>query len=214
MREAFVGFVFVFCLGALGALAENKGTGAGKGKEPVVATLSKDQIQEFATLVRIRDLRREELIVTTRIWGEKQRELKAFVDEMSKEFGMSPQNAYTYDIASKSLYQLSTNKVDKAGKPERTLARKIKTESEAKYVSRLMVARKLTEQQIVVLAQLREEKMKEAKLQDEKLRKTFNLDPEGGYRLDEKTGEVFRLPKPEKAAAPAPAGDAKKPAKK
>ncbi len=183
-------------------------------KETVVATLSKDQIKEFATFIYVRDLRRQELVVTTRIYGEKQRELKGFVEEMSKEFGMAPVNAYTYDIKDKSLYQLSTNKLDKAGAPERKLVRKIDSDGESKYISRLMVARKLTEQQLVVLAQLREEKAKEAKLLDNKLRQTFKLDPEGSYRLDEKTGKVFRLPKVEKDKEPPKASADKASAKK
>lgn len=176
-------------------------------KETLVATLSKEQIQEFSAFIRVRDLRREELIVTTRMWIEKQRELKAFAEEMNKEFGMTPDKAYTYEIETKSLYQLSTNQVGQAGKPERKLVRKIKSDSEAQYVSRLMVARKLTEQQIQVLAQLRSEKLKEAQLLDEKLRKTFKLDPKGGYRLDDKNGQVFRLPKKETEEAPVNTGD-------
>lgn len=196
-----IGMLFCGALsGVLEAKGEDKNVGAG-AKETVVATLSKEQIREFSAFVRNRNLRREELAVTTRIWVEKQRELKGFMDEMSKEFGMLPEHSYSYEIESKSLYQLSTNKVDKAGKPERKLVRKIKSDSEAKYVSRLMVARKLTEQQLQVLMQLRVEKQKEAKLLDEKLRQVFKLDPEAGYRLDEKTGQVVRLPAVEKPTA-------------
>jgi len=191
-----------------GVRGEDKNAGAA-AKGTAVATLSKEQIEEFSTLVRNRNLRREELVVTTRIWVEKQRELKSFMDEMNKEFGMLPDQSYSYEIESKSLYQLSTNRIDKAGKPERKLVRKIKSDSEAKYVSRLMVARKLTEQQLQVLLQLRTEKQKEARLMDEKLRQTFKLDPEAGYRLDEKTGQVFRLPAADKAEGPKPAGGAK-----
>lgn len=193
----------LFC-GVLSGVPEVRGddgnVGAG-AKETVVATLSKEQIREFSAFVRNRNLRREELAVTTRIWVEKQRELKGFMDEMNKEFGMLPDHSYSYEIESKSLYQLSTNKIDKAGRPERKLVRKIKSDSEAKYVSRLMVARKLTEQQLQVLLQLRAEKQKEAKLLDEKLRQTFKLDPEAGYRLDEKTGQVVRLPAAETVKA-------------
>jgi len=206
-------FLGTLCCGVLfgvtGVRGEEKAAGTA-AKETVVATLSKEQIQEFSALVRNRNLRREELVVTTRIWVEKQRELKGFMDELSKEYGMQPDQSYSYEIESKSLYQLSTNKVDKAGKPERKLVRKIKSDNEAKYISRLMVARKLTEQQIQVLMQLRAEKQKEAKLMDEKLRQTFKLDPEAGYRLDEKTGQVVRLPAPEKPVGQKPADGVKK----
>jgi len=160
----------------------------------VVAKLSADQIKQFSRMVRMRDLRRQELAVLSRIWEEKRREAKAFADEMAAEFEMSPESAYTYETKSKTLYRLSTNRLDKAGKPERKVARKVKSDSESQYLSRLMVARKLTEQQIGVLAQLRAEKAKEAQLQDDKLRETFKLEAGAGYRLDEKTGEVFLVP--------------------
>jgi len=202
----------IVCCGLFLGVAEARGEDKNAGvlaKETAVATLSKEQIQEFSALVRNRNLRREELVVTTRIWVEKRRELKGFMDEMNKEFGMLPDQSYSYEIESKSLYQLSTNKIDKAGKPERKLVRKIKSDSEAKYVSRLMVARKLTEQQLQVLMQLRAEKQKEAKLMDDKLRQTFKLDPQTGYRLDEKTGQVFRLPVAEKPAEAIKAGGQK-----
>jgi len=167
--------------------------------ETVVTTLSKEQIREFAIMVNNRNLRRQEIAVALRIGAEKQRELKGFLDELQKEYDMKPECAYSYEIESKTLYQLVTNKLDKAGKPERKLLRKIKSEGEAQYVSRLMVARKLTENQIQVLAQIRAEKVKEAQLMDGKLRQTFKLDPNAGYRLDEKTGKVFRLPSAKKA---------------
>ena len=110
---------------------------------------------------------------------------------------MAPDKSYTFEKATKTLYELSTNRVDKAGKPERSLVRQMKTESEALYVSRLMVARGLTEQQILVLAQIREEKAKEVGLVDNKLRQTFKLDPNASYRLDDKTGQVVRLAEPQ-----------------
>lgn len=167
------------------------------GKEEVVSTLSKEQVQEFSAFVQAKSLRREEFLVCTRLIREKQGELKGFVDELAKEFGMSSAKAYTFEKATRSLFELSTNRVDKAGKPERTLHRQIKTDSEAQYVSRLMVARGLTEQQLQVLVQLREEKAKEFGLLDNKLRQAFKLEPKVSYRLDEKTGRVFRLPVPE-----------------
>jgi len=166
-------------------------------KDSVVATLSKEQITEFSAYVRAKSLRREEFIVCSRLILEKQGELKGFMDQMGKEFGMAPDKSYTFEKATKTLYELSTNRVDKAGKPERSLVRQMKTESEALYVSRLMVARGLTEQQILVLAQIREEKAKEVGLVDNKLRQTFKLDPNASYRLDDKTGQVVRLAEPQ-----------------
>lgn len=165
----------------------------------LVTTLSKEQIKEFSTLVFNRDLRRQELAVTLRIGAEKQRELKGFMDEMAKEFGIKPEYSYSYQIEEKQLYQLVTNKLDKAGNPEKKKVRKVKSDSESQYLSRLLVARKLTENQIHVLAQLRAEKQKEAQLLDEKLRTTFKLEPTAGYRLEEASGKVFRLPPPEKS---------------
>lgn len=219
MSSCLKGLLIFLCYGCLSgvlvARGDDKSAVAGS-KETLVATLSKDQIQEFSVFVRNRNLRREELVVTTRIWVEKQRELKAFMDEMSKEFGMSPEHSYSYEIESKSLYQLATNKTDTVGKPDRKLVRTIKSDSESKYISRLMVARKLTEQQLQVLMQLRAEKQQEATLMDGKLRQTFKLDPEAGYRLDEKTGQVFRQPASEKPTEPVkesgqkPANSAKK----
>ena len=212
------GAVLVLSAGAVWA----KDTDAGAQKESVVATLSKEQATEFAEYVHAKSLRREEFAVCGRLTVEKQGELKGFMDEMSKEFGMAPDKSYTFEKASRTLYLLSTNKVDKAGKPERSLVRQMKSESEAQYVSRLMVARGLTEQQLRVLAQLREEKAKEVGLVDAKLRKTFNLDPDLSYRLDEKTGQIFRLAalptaegaKDEQGKNSAAVGNGKKPAKK
>lgn len=189
---------------ATGLLAKEPAAPA--AKETVVATLSKDQIKEFSIYARTEMLRREEFAVISRMIVEKQKELKGFVDEMSKEFDMSYDKSYTFEKESKSLYLLSTNKVDKAGKPERTLLKKIKTDGEAKYLSRLMVARRLTEQQLFVLRQLKVEKNKEFGLVDSKLRQTFKLDSKGSYRLDQKTGQVFQVtvaPKADAAANPA-----------
>ena len=67
-----------------------------------------------------------------------------------------------------------------------------------------------------------EEKAKEVGLVDAKLRKTFNLDPDLSYRLDEKTGQIFRLAalptaegaKDEQGKNSAAVGNGKKPAKK
>jgi hypothetical protein len=112
------------------AVNENK---AATTEQREVARLSGDQIKQFARMVRIRDLRRGELVVLTRIREEKRREVKAFVDEMDKEFGMSPESAYTYEIKDKTLYRLSTNRLDKAGNPERKVVRKVKSDSESQY---------------------------------------------------------------------------------
>lgn len=166
--------------------------------ETLVTTLSKEQIREFSTLVNNRNLRREEVAVVLRIGEEKQRERKSLLDVMQKEYEMKPECVYLFEAESKTLYQLVTNKLDKTGKPERKVFHKIKTGGEAKYVSRLMMARRMTENQIQVLAQLRAEKVKEAQLMDAKLRQTFKLDPDAGYRLDKKTGKVFRQPSAKK----------------
>jgi len=192
--------------------AEKKEAETGEAGATLVATLTKEQVREFSTMVRNRNLRREEAVVTLRIGAEKQRELKGFMDELQKEFGMRPDCAYVYETDSKSLFQLNTNKLDKAGKPERKLIRKMKTDSESQYASRLLMARKLTENQIQVLAQLRAEKTKEAQLMDNKLRQTFKLDPDAGYRLDEQTGKVFRLPPPNKTEGAGTAVEAVRPA--
>jgi len=159
-------------------------------KEKVVTTLTKKQVAEFSDLVQAKNMRREEWIICGRLFLEKKGELKKFMDEMSKEFGMAPDKSYTFETASQSLFLLSTNKMDKAGNPERSLVRKLKSEGEVKYISRLMVARRLTEQQIFVFAQIREEKSKEFTLIDAKLRQTFKLDPKASYRLDEKTAQL------------------------
>lgn len=192
-------FGLSLCAGALFAAGDlNDGVQSGQ----VVATLDKDQVKEFAAFVHARDLRREERFVVARLWREKQGELKGFVQELSQEFGLAPEQAYTYEIDSKSLFQLMTNKLDKAGNPEKKLIRKVQSDSEAQYLSRLMVARKLTEQQLNVLVMLNAEKAEESKLLDEKVRKRFGLDPEGGYRLDEKSGQVFRVPQRDTAQKP------------
>jgi len=192
-------FGLCLCAGLVYAAEDLK---ADVHRGPVVATLDKDQIKEFAAFVHVRDLRREEMFVLARLWREKQGELKGFVQELSQEFGLAPEQAYTYEIDSKSLYQLMTNKLDEAGSPEKKLIRKIRSDSEAQYLSRLMVARKLTEQQLSVLVMLNAEKAEETKLLDERLRKRFGLDPEGGYRLDEKSGQVFRVPQRDAAQKP------------
>ena len=192
-------FGLCLCAGLVCA-AEDLTASLQKGR--VVATLDKGQIKEFAAFVHARDLRREERFVVARLWREKQGELKGFVQELSQEFGLAPEHAYTYEIDSKSLFQLMTNKLDKAGKPEKKLIRKVQSDSEAQYLSRLMVARKLTEQQLNVLVMLNAEKAEESKILDERLRKRFGLDPEGGYRLDEKTGQVFRVPQRDAAQKP------------
>lgn len=182
--------------------------------ETVVATLQKEQVSEFEAYVKVKELRREEVVVVSRMTLEKQTELKGFMDEMSKEFGIAADKSYTFEKGTKSLFVLSTNQVDKAGKPVRTLVKKIKTDTEAQYLARLMVARRLTEQQLIVLQQLKDEKSKEYGLVDAKLRQTFKLDPQGTYRLDEKTGQVVRLTAPAQEQAPAPkdraAADSKK----
>ena len=209
---AVVGAVIAAMACGTQAAGKTEKAGTGEAGATLAATLSKEQIREFSAMVRNRNLRREEVAVTLRIGAEKQRELKGFLDELQKEFGMRPDCAYAYEIESKSLFQLSTNKLDKAGQPERKLIRKMKSDSESQYVSRLLVARKLTENQIQVLAQLRAEKTKEAQLMDNRLRQTFKLDPDAGYRLDEQTGKVFRLPAPDKAEGAGRAGAAARPA--
>ena len=203
---------FRFCLsvflgGAVAVLATDAAVAKDKGpvaqKETVIASLTKEQVAEFSGYVHNKDLRREELIVSDRLLVEKQGELKGLMEEMSKEFGISPDKSYTFEKETKSLYLLSTNQVDKAGKPARTLLRQMKTDGEAQYLSRLMIARRMTEQQIFVLAQIREEKSKECGLIDAKLRQAFKLDPQTSYRLDEKTGQLIRLDVPQTAGADA-----------
>ena len=160
-------------------------------KEKVVATLTEKQVAEFSDLVQAKNMRREEWIITGRLFLEKKGELKKFMDEMSKEFSMASDKSYTFETESRSLYLLSTNKMDKAGNPERSLVRQLKSDSEVKYITRLMVARRLTEQQISVLAQIREEKSKEFALIDAKLRQTFKLDPKASYRLDNQSAQIL-----------------------
>lgn len=161
------------------------------GKETLVATLTKDQVADFASYVKVKNLRLEEVTVVARMQVEKQRELKGFLDEMSKEFGMAVDKSYSFERESRALYILSTNRVDKAGTPEKKLVKKVKTDGEAQYLARLMVARKLTEQQLFVLRQLKAEKSKEWNLADAKLRQTFKLATNAVYRLDETSGQVF-----------------------
>lgn len=62
-------------------------------------------------------------------------------------------------------------------------------------IRKLMLSRRLTEQQVAVLLQLREEKMKEFSKIDAILRETFSLDPKARYRLDSDAGKLFLVEK-------------------
>jgi len=210
MRYYLLSNVFFFCfIGSFTAdVSFAKDKDSAQQKEAVVATLTKEQISEFSEYVHSKDLRREEVIVSDRLLSEKQRELNGFMNEMLKEFGIESGKAYTFDRETKSLYLLSTNQVDKAGNPARTLVRKMKSDSESQYVSRLMIARRLTEQQIFVLREIREEKTKEYAMVDAKLRQIFKLEPQVPYRLDEKTGQIIRMAVPQSVNSATQAKDA------
>ncbi|HRR33701.1 MAG TPA: hypothetical protein P5026_06365 [Kiritimatiellia bacterium] len=67
--------------------------------------------------------------------------------------------------------------------------------SEAQMIRKLMLSRRLTEQQITVLMQLRAEKMKESGKTDAKLREVFGLDPKAQYRLEAATGRLLLVGK-------------------
>ena len=186
--RAILGCVVVSAV-AVVSFAKDKGDNP-EAEETVVATLNKQQIDEFSQYINSKNLRRQEWLVTARILKEKQLELKGLMDNMSDEFNMDTDKSYTYEKSTKSLFEVSTNKTDKASSPERKLVRKVKSDSEALYLSRLMVARQLTEQQIFVLAQIVIEKNKEFNLVDSKLRKTYKLDKSSSYNLDNKTGKL------------------------
>jgi hypothetical protein len=198
------GLLLVACLVVGGVLAKEKE--AVVAKQDVIATLTKEQVSEFTQYVRAKELRSQEYGVCERMIVEKRRELKKLQDEMKKEFDMSPDHSYTYEMSTQTLFLLSTNKVDKAGKPEKTVIKKIKTGGESEFLSSKMLARKLTEQQIVVLAQLCEEKKIEFQQTDNQLRQKFKLGAGVSYRLDDKTGQVIRLHSAPTAGAPTAPG--------
>ena len=189
----------LFVVGSLVVFAPRCGLSA-EGKtapaepETLVATLTTNQVKEFSAYVRSKSLRGQEYLVFGRMLSEKAKELKGFIDVMQREFNLSPDTSYQYEAASKKVYELSTNKLDKAGNRERTVVYACKSDQEAQRVSRLMLARRLTERQIDVLKQLREEKQKETVRTDAKLREVFHLDPKVQYRLDSETGRVFQVP--------------------
>jgi|688.fasta_scaffold255982_2 hypothetical protein len=203
---------FALCVLVVCAAPCGEGATQAEPDGTAVAQLDKGQVAEFSAYVRQKILRSEEFDVCGRILAEKQGELKNFVKEMTEEIGISPDQTYTYETSTRSLYLLSTNAAARAGKPERTLIRKMKTESEAQYVSNLMLARSLTEQQIRVLKQLCEEKRGEFQQTDAKLRQRFKLDAQTAYRLDDQTGQIIRL-KAKAEEAPAKAKVEETPAK-
>jgi len=189
--------VVAFCVfsGFVGTiLAEDAGSNR-VADEKLVKTLTTNQVAQFQGYVQAKNLRNQEFVVCGRIVNEKRNELNKLNRDLEKEFGISPDKAYHFEAASKKLYELSTNSTDKAKGPDRKLVREAKSESEAQMIRKLMLSRRLTEQQVAVLLQLREEKMKEFSKIDAILRETFSLDPKARYRLDSDAGKLFLVEK-------------------
>ena len=169
----------------------------GRLKGTLVAELASEQATEFSAYVRMRGARQEEIRVIARMLKEKRGELSDLIGKMAADFGIAPDCSYMYKAATKSLYLLSSNKVDKASVPERTLLRTFTSAEEAKEAEGLILARRLTEQQIRVLEQLRVEKQCEFRNTDSQLRKRFKLDSGTAYHLDEATGRLMCVTPPQ-----------------
>ena len=195
LKSSVVVLAFGVCTVFVGTiLAEDAGSNR-VADEKLVKTLTTNQVAQFQGYVQAKNLRNQEFVVCGRIVNEKRNELNKLNRDLEKEFGISPDKAYHFEAASKKLYELSTNSTDKAKGPDRKLVREAKSESEAQMIRKLMLSRRLTEQQVAVLLQLREEKMKEFSKIDAILRETFSLDPKARYRLDSDAGKLFLVEK-------------------
>lgn len=195
LKSSVVVVTFGVCSAFVGTvLAEDVGSDRA-ADEKLVKALTTNQVAQFQGYVQAKNLRNQEFIVCGRIVNEKRNELNILNRDLEKEFGVSPDKSYHFEGASKKLYELSTNSTDKVKGRDRKLVREAKSESEAQMIRKMMLSRRLTEQQVAVLLQLREEKMKEFSKIDAKLRETFGLDPKARYRLDSDTGKLFLVEK-------------------
>lgn len=195
LKSSVVVVTFGVCSAFVGTvLAEDAGSNR-VADEKLVKTLTTNQVAQFQGYVQAKNLRNQEFVVCGRIVNEKRNELSKLNRDLEKEFGISPDKSYHFEAASKKLYELSTNGTEKVKGRERKLVREAKSESEAQMIRKMMLTRRLTEQQVAVLLQLREEKMKEFSKIDAKLRETFGLDPKARYRLDSDAGKLFLVEK-------------------
>lgn len=162
-------FGLCLCAGLVYAAEDLK---ADVHRGPVVATLDKDQIKEFAAFVHVVGFAARKNVCLGAFVAGKAGE-RCFVQELSQEFGWFSRRIR---MKSKSLYQLMTNKLDEAGSPEKKLIRKpIGQRGAISFASH--GGPEVTEQQLSVLVMLNAEKAEETKLLDERLGNGLALIP-------------------------------------
>jgi len=186
---AVVGFSFCWAEGA-----------APKGE--AVKKLAKDDAAVFVRLTVQRTARFDELAVFKRVLAEKQAELKETLAKLEGEHGLDPKKNYTYEIKTRKLFELVPAKKEGA-EPTKKMVTAYKDDEAAAPLAREMVARKLVENQLIVLGQLAQEKAKEAELVDGKIRKMYKLADDGIYSFNADDLTIYKTGTKAKAKAPA-----------
>ncbi len=163
-----------------------------KDPKPVaVRKLGKDDAAAFVRLTVARSARFDELTIFRRVLREKQAEFQEALSGLEKKFGLDPKKSYSYEGTTHKLFEL-TAAAKKGAEPTKKEVKSFKDAKSAEPLATAMVARKLVENQITVLAQLSREKEQEAALVDAKIHKMFKLDDNGTYSFNTADSTIYR----------------------
>lgn len=182
-----------------------------KHAERVVKVLTPAEAERLVRLNQMRRERQDELTILGRLSGEKQSELESFNVKLSKEYGIDDQRVYTYDATNRTVYLLlpsegqpaaaggtvaakggvQTNAVAVAAAARRLPHRVFPTAEESQAFAQLVVAKKLTQQQLDVFATVEREKRLELAQVQGLLKKELGIDPQRNYRFEEETRKLY-----------------------
>ncbi len=180
------------CLGGGMGLAANVPTTNGV----CIASLSPADADEFATLVKAKDNRADEVHVLTRLLAEKRAEVQTIADQLRRNFNVQPDRVYIYEPESQTIYAVVSNAVPgvKTGQVDRVVHKQLSSADVVNAFTRLVTAKQLAEQLVRALDLLMREKQIAWERTDNELHARFKLNATQAYRLDLQTRQVFALP--------------------
>ena len=154
-------------------------------------------------LAESRELRRGEIVVLSRLLVEKQNELRRMDRRLQEVFGVDPSVTYQYDADSRCIYRLDTKEgaeelaraggVDPEDLITRTIHRELATPDAANAFTRLVSAKKITNNEIRVLQLLLREKNMELKKVETTLAARFSIAPDKHYEYDASAQTLFEI---------------------
>jgi hypothetical protein len=162
-----------------------------KPREEVHRRLDKAQAERFVSLVQLRSDIAEELVVFTRVQGEKQTEIAGYDERFIRDYRINPDQHYRYDPSSNALIRIE-EEVDTEGvtnvveRFDRTYSQEL-----GDALLKDMVGKTLASQQLRSLALLIREKNQEHALVNQSLLQQFGIDPAAKYRFDSDKGIIY-----------------------